>query len=239
MAKVAYTAPGLTLADAESEIATAIGLSTAVAADLARIDAAITAAGQAASLWEGRDWWWLCGSSTFPTVASTGTYDLRTVNSSAMADLVTVESAWLADDYALTRGTLDDYTEWITVMDTGTGQPTHYALYGDMTMAMWPKPDAAYTVTVNYRKRHGKITNAGSTDAALIVPAEWHWPVYVQGGIWLIKHQNVDPMSLEQCPSFVSAMKSMAAMEPDPLTKQPGISVPPDTKVFWTGDITL
>jgi hypothetical protein len=214
MAKVVYTAPGLLIADVEAAVAAALTFSVSDATQLAMIDQAITVAGQAAAMF--KPWWWLKATATFPTVASTKGYALRTVNTNAMTDLFAVEGIWHnAIVSRLVQIPMWKYNE-LNDTDTAstTGQPGYYAIGADMTAYLWPTPDAVYTMNVSYIKRHSKITNAGSTDGALIVPAEFHWGVYVIGATWLLKNNSIDPMALSQSPHWVETIRQMESADP-------------------------
>jgi len=207
----------MTVAEIEAAINRGLGAGSSVsdATTLTRIDEAITAAGQAAVIWNGSGWWWAQAAlKTFDTVDGTSTYALKTVNSNAMSNLWAVQKAILADDWPLQL--LKDkqaYDEYTTLYGTES-RPTHYAIWGDMTMGLVPCPNAAETITVSYIQRHSKITNAGSLDTALIVPPEFHGSVYVAGALWLLRHETLDISSLRECPQFVAAMQSMASADP-------------------------
>jgi len=278
-----------------------LGLSTAVPADLTRIDEAITLAGQMATMWEGRTWWWARKRRKFKTwtrsivttadsgvsrasnvvtltttaahglaigqeiyvsgvdaagfdgvfviltVPSTTTltyaqegddetseegtvyvasYPLRTANSSAMTDLGSVLRVWIDTHPPLSRMTYDDYNDWV-VMQRSTGQPLSYCVTrpGPISSAtavsispqiyFAPIAGTIYTVTVEYMQRHSKIVNATAAEAALIVPPEFHYPVYCLGAAWLLRHDTTDVAALEECPEFAAAMRRMAASEGD------------------------
>lgn len=215
MAKVAFQSPGMTVAEVESSIASILGWDSPSAAQLTIIDQAVTSAGQSACSWLGRSWWFLSSTNSFATVASTASYNLRTVNTAAMADLYAVEGLWL--DSATQRLMLitpEQYNQW-NQYTPQSGRPTHYAIMGDPPTAyLYPTPSAIYTVNVAYQRRHSKITNAGSTDAALIIPAEFHYGVYVDGAVWLIKNSTTNPMALSQSPYWVETMRNMANSDP-------------------------
>ncbi len=97
MAKVAFTAPGMTIAEVEAAVGRAQGWAstdTDWSTNLAKIDQAITAAGQAIATWNAVPWWWLETVGAFATVDGQAEYTLRTVSSvatppvpNAMADL--------------------------------------------------------------------------------------------------------------------------------------------------------
>ena len=238
MAKVAYTAPGLLIADVEARIAAVLGMSVATAADLALIDQMITLAGQAATQWQGRVWWWARSTGDFDTVDTTKSYVLSTVNTADMADIYAPLAMWREDETRLVKIPKLQYDEWNNTLST-TGAPYHYALDGQtLTAHLWPTPDDAYTIYVSYMVRHSKITSAGSTDAALIVPPEFQWGVYIDGAVWLLRHEKTDPFELENCDAFVNTMTRMAAQNPDEYYDQESSdrngsndpSVPPDRR---------
>lgn len=214
---VSFDGPGLSLSEVETLIETMMDWDKSVGATMTKIDQAITAAGQAACMWEGRDWWWLHDTGNFDTVDGTASYALRTVNSNDMEDLWAVEAVFYDDDHRLTPMTWDEYreTKVIEYAAAAEGIPTQYAVTGEApSIYPWPVPGAAYTLYVNYIKRHSKITNAGSTDADLIVPAEFQYQVYVDGAAWLLRHETIDPADLAGSPHFKSAMERMAKAAP-------------------------
>jgi hypothetical protein len=215
MAKVDYQAPELTLAEIELLVADAVDYNVATAAQLTKIDQAITLAGQAACTWDGIDWWFLWGQSTFDTVDGTALYDLRTVNTNAMVDLQSVRQVW--EDTTLMGKYPGGYNQYLLEFEQQTaftGTPRSYTLFGNVNMVLYPTPDDAYTMTVHYLKRHSKITSAGSTDAALIIPAEYQMDIYVEGAIWLLRHEKVTTASLRDSPYFVEAIQRMLASAP-------------------------
>ena len=83
-------------------------------------------------------------------------------------------------------------------------------------------------IAVDYMKRHSEITSAGSSDAALIIPAEYHMDFYVESAIWLLRHEKVDTASLAQCPAFVAGIERMSASAPSEYddTDSGGVIVP-------------
>lgn len=230
-----YAAPGYSVSEIEGRVAKACGLSTSDTDSLALIDEAITVAGQTAQTWEGRNWHWALGKNTFSTVDGTGDYALRTVNSSAMADLYAPTRVWVADDYQLGKKTYEQYQDWV-VYAFAEGEPLEYALSGDLTMHLMPVPNAVYTITVAYLKRHSKISSGAGL---LSVPAEFHRPVYVDGAVWLIKN-DLNAGGLANAEFFIRAMQRMAAADPsqyyDVMNDGP-LMTPADRKVFWTGNI--
>ncbi len=210
-----FAVSGYTIAELELLVEQATGLDMDVAAELKRIDQAITAAGHAAATWNGHGWWWTQATlATFDTAANTSIYNLRTVNSNAMQDIHAIQQIILDDDFAL--GKFHDkieYDNYVT-MFTSTNKPARYAVWGDLSIGLAPIPGDTYTMTVSYLKHHSEITGAGSSDAALIVPADFQWGVYVAAATWLLRRDTLKPASLKECPAFVEAMGRMAAADP-------------------------
>lgn len=209
------------------------GTITTNAVALAKIDQAISMAGLACATWEGSDWWWLHSTGSFATVASTASYALRTVNTNNMPALWSVDRAYYDDDWALEPVSWGEYQRWYRLErpSADTSKPLKYAITGEAPyMYVWPIPDAAYTINIDYPKRHSKITNADSDDAALIVPAEFQWGIYVLGAEWLIRHETFDPASLRDCPGFVEAINRMKASDPTQRTFDKEMDRFPDTR---------
>lgn len=285
MAKVAFTAPGLTLDDIEKAVARGLGWletdGTVGVTALAKIDQAITIAGQSALLWHKTPWWWARKKGTFSTLAGTSigsggvTNGVASITTAGVHNLVAGDIVYVASNVTSFNGTatvvaatttsaftyaapsavgtpasgyvyrsssnlrslivdvltplavysgttykLDhiskgQYDQNITQL-TQTGQPYQYALSGDLNISLWPVPTSTYTITVPYIQQHSSVTSAGSTDAALIVPAEFKWGVYVSGAEFLLRHETLDPGALEQCPEFAATMIRMQASSPKP-----------------------
>lgn len=211
-----FAVSGYTVAELELLVEQATGLNMDDAEELKRIDQAITAAGHAAATWNGHGWWWTQASlATFDTEDGVSAYNLRTVNSNAMQDIHAIQQIIFEDDYKL--GKFHDKIEYDNnvTMFTNTGKPTRYAIWGDLSIGLADKiPGDTYTLTVSYLKHHSEITGAGSSDAALIVPSDFQWGVYVAGATWLLRRDTLKPASLKECPAFVEAMERMAAADP-------------------------
>lgn len=214
MAKYLYASPALTVAAVEARVASYLNLSTADATTLARIDEAITVAGQEAVLWQNRPWSWARKRSSFDTVAATKSYALRTVNAAAMTDILAPVWLWWGTSHRLVPITKDEYDD-NDVTTTSTGTSYWYALSGDAACYLWPTPSAVATVSVAYVQRHSKVEGgaAGSDDTVLIVPAEFHRRIYVEGAVWLLRHETLDAKSLYDCPAYVQGCRDMAAVE--------------------------
>ncbi|MBS3821708.1 MAG: hypothetical protein KGY81_08100 [Phycisphaerae bacterium] len=222
----AFQSPGLTIEEVETLVANATGLDTGTTAELTRIDQAITLAGQFACTCEGRSWWFLWADGTFDTVASTASYDLRTVNSNDMEDILVPVRVWRSTT-PLTPMSFLAYRDLTRSQSTvPTGAPDSYAIDGDLTMYLYETPDDAYTMYVDYYKRHSKVTNTGSTDAALIIPAEFQFGIYVSGAEWLLRHENIDPSSLLQCEPFLRTIERMDAAQPASYRASPELVFP-------------
>jgi len=142
-------------------------------------------------------------------------YPLRTVNSAAMTDLFAIRQVWRStSQLAPYPGGYNQYRLDIHQEGLREGTPVEYAVGAGMNLWLHPTPDTAYVITVDYLRRHSEITSAGSSEAALIIPAEYHMDIYVEGAIWLLRHEKVDTASLAQCPGFVSGIQRMAAAAP-------------------------
>lgn len=71
MAKYTYSEAGLTVSDLETLVGGSTGLDIATAAQLTKIDQAITAVGLAVCSWENGPWWWQRGTALFQTATKT------------------------------------------------------------------------------------------------------------------------------------------------------------------------
>lgn len=54
--------------------------------------------------------------------------------------------------------------------DTTPGRPAYYWRDGDQTIGVYPRPDQAYTLTFDYRRRPGRIVD----DGAIVIPDVYH-----------------------------------------------------------------
>lgn len=242
------TTYGRTITQLETIVAAKVDMNTADSDDLARIDEAISAAGQAACAWDGRLWWWLRGENTFDTVADTASYNLHTVNSNAMASLWAVERMYMDDDWLLTPMPWNQ-REDLARLSATTGKPHRYVLDGwPPTLTLWETPDDVYTIYVKYTKRHTNIVNGTSADTDLLVPDIFHQAVYVDGAVWLLRNGVDDPLGLRNSPAFVDAMQRLAASDPKGYDSRStennhaGVGQagtwPHNTKVFTDGEYT-
>jgi len=228
-----FQAPGLTTANILSLIASATSLDATNDATL--IYQAVTVAGQVASTWRRRGWWWSRDYETFPTVNETASYNLRTVNTNAMQDLYAPIALWYDDSRRILPITKEEYDERIAIYGD-SGSPEFYALAGDLTAYIYPTPDGAYTIDVSFVRRHSKIDASGGD---LTVPQEFQYGVYVGGAVELLQGDHLhDPSFLLHSEKFKAVMLAMAEAEPqkfDPAWSDRegmALTVPPDTKVF-------
>ena len=144
-------------------------------------------------------------------------------------DLYAIQKVTLNDDYNLTLS-FDrvDLNEYVTVYDS-EGQPREYAISDEQitvssTMTnerclfLLPPPDNANDLLhISYLRQHSKIDTASattSTTAALLVPAEFQWGVYIAGATWLIRNETLNPDALRGCPEFAATMGRMASADP-------------------------
>ena len=204
----------MTIAKILAEIARKTGMSTTAGTEnLAQIEHAITNAGQAACDWEGRDWWWLHATGSFDTVDDTAGYALRTVNEAAMSTLWGVTRVYWDDDCPLRERTYREYRDRSILADTDAAS-TFYAITAEPpTMYLWPTPNSATTIYVDYVRYHADIED-DSAASLLIVPAKFHYPVYVDGAVFLLSNGIADPAQLTQSPGFVETMRRMAVTDP-------------------------
>ncbi len=212
-----YTVTGYTVAEMKTKLCSIMDWDSTDAATLVKVFQAVTACGMAAATWSGSDWWWLKDTGSFPTVADTASYALRTVNSNDMSDLWAVERAYYDDDWPLRAINWRDYQEWYRLIrpTAGTTKPLGYAVKGEApSLYMQPIPDAAYTIYVDYVKRHSEVTSASASNL-LIVPAEYQEGIYVQGAVWTLRHDITEGLSLKDCPSFMEAIGRMYASRPE------------------------
>jgi len=198
---------GMTVAEVLAEVLASLGWTSATATNN-RVYRAVTNAGLAAQMYEGRKWWWVKDTGTFTTVDGTASYSLR----SSFAALHVVESVYynIATDSVqrLKEISFLEYQNRL-IIDDDEGDPVAYAIAGNQTIYLHPTPDtSSKTVTVNYTKRHPKIS-ATAADVDLIVPAEWHYSIYVQTVVWIARHDWADPAATRSCPAFIEAMRSM------------------------------
>jgi hypothetical protein len=242
---MAYTAAGYGVSDLHVLLATKLFGGAADADEKTKLNQAITDAGQAAATWKGTDWWWLHSRGEFDTVADTSHYALRTVNGNDMADLWAVERAYYDDDWPLEKLSWRQYQKWLRIEQptASTSKPLSYMVTGEPPrLYVRPTPDDAYTVYIDYVRRHGAITtDSAATD--LIVPAEFQRGVYVEGAAWLIAHEKKDIRSLEDCPGFRQAMERMVQADPKRYDVNPEDyfpdaqgPLPHNRRVIQTGD---
>ena len=241
---MAYAPSAYTAAELAARVAATTGLSATTDATI--IYQALTDAGEACATLPGEDWWWLHTNSSFSTVEDTAYYGLRTVNTTAMAALSNVERVYYDDDWELPELDWKVYQEWYRlVRPTGsTAQPLAYALTGEAPV-MWlqPIPDAVYTIYVDYKRRHGKLTSS-SAAGDIIIPGDYHAGIYVAGAAWILRHSIGDIADVLQCPQFKSAVDRMRANAPGPrdinpanmfADSKPG-SLPHNRRVVATSD---
>lgn len=142
----------------------------------------------------------------------TGAYT-ATAAAQIMLDLYKIRRVYYDDNQTIQPQDFDVLRKKVVLLST-SGRPYLYSLSpGDTTATgvepylwLWPAPNDEYDITVDYIRRHSKITLAASTDSALIVPDEAKYGVYVEGATWLLKHDTLSPMSLRQCPGFMGAI---------------------------------
>ncbi len=138
-------------------------------------------------------------------------------------DIHAIQRIYYDDDRRLAILTWPRYRHHQRVLKTqAAGEPLSYALHqepvasgsgSEPILYLWPAPDDAYDLWIDYFKRHSKITGGttGSEDFALIVPAEYQFGIYVEGALWLLRHEIGDVSSLRDCKPFVEAIGRMVS----------------------------
>jgi hypothetical protein len=202
------------------------------------------------------------GADVGATVAGSGTvyvhsYPLRGIDlTGAVTSTDSAKIAWKA--WAIRRVYYDEKWPlnpvlWSTMRQrirlqqtVSASKPYQYAVDGeDPYIYVWPVASSALDIYIDFLQRHSKITNEGSTDTALIVPAEFHWPIYVQGAQWVLNHENMAEAPLSQCPGFMEGIEAMSRADPteqdapNPIDLFPDARVghfPPDRKVVQWAD---
>ena len=106
-----------------------------------------------------RTWSWSLTTGTFPTVASTASYDLSTVLMTVgmtTSNYGKAVGVFLADpDRRLLPTTYEEYVTKL-IFDSSSGYAERYVIQGD-NLLLWPTPTSVYTVTVMYARHHGDI----------------------------------------------------------------------------------
>lgn len=175
------------------------------------------------------------------------TYPLRKVNTSSMQDLWAPRSVWRDTEGRLKPITKDEFDLWLSFPNPA-GAPWQYCLFDDDYQAvtggysrqfyigLMPAPDlATYNIHIPYIVRHSRITDgdSGSEDASLIVPAEFHRGVYVDGAVWLLKHDTQDPTAVANSDTFQAVMRRMQGADPTGYDDEyHGLGLPSNVRVF-------
>lgn len=95
------------------------------------------------------------------------------------------------------------------------GQPYQYCISGEEPyIHLWPAASSALDIYIDVVRRHSKITSVGSTDTALIIPAEFQWGTYVQGSQWILQQERMAEANLRECPALVDTIDRMAMADP-------------------------
>ena len=215
---MAYAAPGITLANILSRVSSAMGSGweTSDSTAKAKMYEAIAQAGAFICQYDP-NWWFLQSNNTFTTTDGTASYNLRTVNSNAMTDIAFVRQMWLevsaTDRRRIDNVSYDEYMRLIE-MEPTESDPEVYAIAGDNVAYLHPTPStSSVTVRVYFTKRHGALSDT-STAAELLVPAELHYQVYIQGALWLLRHNVIDAQALVTCPAIAEAIGLLRKLDP-------------------------
>ncbi len=209
------------------------------------------------------------GDAVGATTAGTGSlyvvsYPLREIavtgavvaDSEVMLDLWGIEEIYYDNDWPLQQISWREYRRHLVILSpTGSSIPYEYALHGRKHASLsgsrpfiylWPPPADAYNISVDYIKRHTKVTGGadGSNDMELIVPSEYQWGIYINGAEWLLRHEITDMASIRECPGFMEAINRMRASDPtlydkgrtsDKFPDAVGY-LPHDRRIIWWAD---
>tara|TARA_R110000868_G_scaffold198965_3_gene445554 strand:+ start:1929 stop:2612 length:684 start_codon:yes stop_codon:yes gene_type:complete len=129
-------------------------------------------------------WRFMVGNFTLNTVAADGSYaasdfvtpvtDLRQFREKTLK--IYLLSAGVSGE---SRLTYMDYDQWEAAYNIGTqtsNRPTHFTVGNDMSLKLWPIPDAIYRVSGEYQK---SVTTLSASSDTPNYPSEYHMlPVY-------------------------------------------------------------
>lgn len=131
---------------------------------------------------ERKGWAFLIDDFSFATIGAQQEYDPTDATiitdqdlSSWVLESVKVYSA-AADENFLGYATWRDFNDLykISSFRTSTGRPSVFSITPAKKMALWPIPDAVYTVNGQYRKKVGTMTLDASEP---IFPGEYHMAI--------------------------------------------------------------
>lgn len=107
--------------------------------------------------YEKEGWWFLEDTTATATVANQAYYNVPSDAVTVLSILITASSS----DLRIRKTTFDD----IDSLDTGdvVGIPTDWCLWKKM-IRLYPVPDATYTLTVNYIKTLGDLTDSSDNE---------------------------------------------------------------------------
>ena len=188
---MAYEAPSTPLDALRFQFARAEGLNLNDPADVTTIDLSLETGQRRIA--QRDQFTWMFGTSSFPTVADTAQYDLRSVNSAAMVDLMAVELMWITRSQWL-RPKPRRWLNRQKAVSTDSGTPTNYVMVAESTAELWPTPSSVKTIQVAYQKRAGKV--AGDDD--ILVPADFHDALLVESRIHYRLNMLKEPLSVNQ-----------------------------------------
>jgi len=149
-------------------------------------------------------------------------YPLRTITiagavtstdaSKVMPNLRATKRVYYDDDWALTPATWSQYRANQRILQTtATTKPTSYCVHGEPPyIYFWNIPAAAYDIHIDYTKRHAMP----ALDSDLLIPGEFHWDIYLNGALWLLRNKVVDAAALEESSQFRMAVSRMASSAP-------------------------
>ena len=124
---------------------------------------------------EHADWQFLRADFSFPTVIGTVAYLPSAISLPEHADWITesitVYTVSVADEQELTYVPWDEFRENYQLRTVTTGRPYLCSVKPDRSLALYPTPDAVYTVRGEYYKRAQTMTADASEP---LFPARFH-----------------------------------------------------------------
>jgi hypothetical protein len=117
-----------------------------------------------------RRWRFLTKTGTVTTTPSTREVDLSTITDLAMVDAVTIDLPTVVVERAPLQYVTPQEERRVYAADPTASEPIYWTEYEDGTLRLWPVPDRAYTLSVDY------VVDVGTaiTDSTeLLIPAAY------------------------------------------------------------------
>lgn len=105
------------------------------------------------SLWRKHDWSFTHTSASISATSTTAVYALA-----ADCTATGVELMWIPSAGMRVRPISHRMPTIVDLNADDTGTPTRYAYWGMRSVILYPKPDAAYTISYRYKKKRARLT---------------------------------------------------------------------------------